>query len=143
MIRRVGATWRSGYATVCKTVYTSSILVVASTSNPLILQRYSNSRSVPGRVSCYPFATEWLLVSQWPPGGKLGNAPLTPFAPIPSGPILVSVRPAWTWIGYPPSDPITGLPKTKLPSQGQGISRPGQPRERGQPLRVIQSGHER
>jgi hypothetical protein len=25
------ATWRSGYATVCKTVYTSSILVVAST----------------------------------------------------------------------------------------------------------------
>ena len=24
------ATWRSGYATVCKTVYTSSILVVAS-----------------------------------------------------------------------------------------------------------------
>ena len=26
-----GATWRSGYATVCKTVYTSSILVVAST----------------------------------------------------------------------------------------------------------------
>src|SRR5206468_5908603 len=25
-----GATWRSGYATVCKTVYTSSILVVAS-----------------------------------------------------------------------------------------------------------------
>ena len=27
---RSGATWRSGYATVCKTVYTSSILVVAS-----------------------------------------------------------------------------------------------------------------
>ena len=27
-----GATWRSGYATVCKTVYTSSILVVASIS---------------------------------------------------------------------------------------------------------------
>ena len=25
-----GATWRSGYAAVCKTVYTSSILVVAS-----------------------------------------------------------------------------------------------------------------
>ncbi len=24
------ATWRSGYAAVCKTVYTSSILVVAS-----------------------------------------------------------------------------------------------------------------
>ena len=31
MIRPHGATWRSGYATVCKTVYTSSILVVAST----------------------------------------------------------------------------------------------------------------
>ena len=30
MIRPNGATWRSGYATVCKTVYTSSILVVAS-----------------------------------------------------------------------------------------------------------------
>src|SRR5471032_827478 len=28
-----GATWRSGYATVCKTVYTSSILVVASTND--------------------------------------------------------------------------------------------------------------
>jgi hypothetical protein len=31
LIRPHGATWRSGYATVCKTVYTSSILVVAST----------------------------------------------------------------------------------------------------------------
>jgi hypothetical protein len=30
MIPAHGATWRSGYATVCKTVYTSSILVVAS-----------------------------------------------------------------------------------------------------------------
>ena len=30
-----GATWRSGYATVCKTVYTSSILVVASTPTRL------------------------------------------------------------------------------------------------------------
>ena len=29
-MRPDGATWRSGYATVCKTVYTSSILVVAS-----------------------------------------------------------------------------------------------------------------
>ena len=29
-----GATWRSGYATVCKTVYTSSILVVASITSP-------------------------------------------------------------------------------------------------------------
>lgn len=28
-----GATWRSGYAAVCKTVYTSSILVVASIHN--------------------------------------------------------------------------------------------------------------
>jgi hypothetical protein len=31
LTRPHGATWRSGYATVCKTVYTSSILVVAST----------------------------------------------------------------------------------------------------------------
>jgi hypothetical protein len=30
MSARGGATWRSGYAAVCKTVYTSSILVVAS-----------------------------------------------------------------------------------------------------------------
>jgi hypothetical protein len=30
LIRPDEATWRSGYATVCKTVYTSSILVVAS-----------------------------------------------------------------------------------------------------------------
>lgn len=29
-MRPDGATWRSGYAPVCKTVYTSSILVVAS-----------------------------------------------------------------------------------------------------------------
>jgi hypothetical protein len=29
-LRRAGATWRSGYATVCKTVYTGSIPVVAS-----------------------------------------------------------------------------------------------------------------
>ena len=29
---RYGATWRSGYAAVCKTVYTSSILVVASSN---------------------------------------------------------------------------------------------------------------
>src|SRR5205807_9426993 len=34
-----GATWRSGYAAVCKTVYTSSILVVASILTP------RNSRS--------------------------------------------------------------------------------------------------
>ncbi len=32
-----GATWRSGYAAVCKTVYTSSILVVASI-NPILHQ---------------------------------------------------------------------------------------------------------
>jgi hypothetical protein len=35
-----GATWRSGYATVCKTVYTSSILVVASNSTSLTSQHY-------------------------------------------------------------------------------------------------------
>jgi hypothetical protein len=40
MIRADEATWRSGYATVCKTVYTSSILVVASNSIPLILIIY-------------------------------------------------------------------------------------------------------
>ena len=31
--RHCGATWRSGYATVCKTVYTGSIPVVASTKS--------------------------------------------------------------------------------------------------------------
>jgi hypothetical protein len=35
-----GATWRSGYATVCKTVYTSSILVVASNPTSLTSQYY-------------------------------------------------------------------------------------------------------
>src|SRR3569832_164542 len=35
LIRPNGATWRSGYAAVCKTVYTSSILVVASIPNRL------------------------------------------------------------------------------------------------------------
>src|SRR5438270_3644033 len=35
MSSRHGATWRSGYATVCKTVYTSSILVVASISHKI------------------------------------------------------------------------------------------------------------
>jgi hypothetical protein len=42
-----GATWRSGYATVCKTVYTSSILVVASISTinglHLIMERPQRS----------------------------------------------------------------------------------------------------
>ena len=46
-----GATWRSGYATVCKTVYTSSILVVASINyfNNLgrFLHRESSSRPMP------------------------------------------------------------------------------------------------
>ena len=35
------ATWRSGYATVCKTVYTSSILVVASINKIKCLRRIS------------------------------------------------------------------------------------------------------
>ena len=39
-VRPHGATWRSGYATVCKTVYTSSILVVASNSTSLTSQHY-------------------------------------------------------------------------------------------------------
>jgi hypothetical protein len=51
-----GATWRSGYATVCKTVYTSSILVVASTPDIKHLDRFlKDSRkaqfgSEPGRT---------------------------------------------------------------------------------------------
>jgi hypothetical protein len=56
-----GATWRSGYATVCKTVYTSSILVVASTPNQLILQIYFVRRRFrPG--SMIP-ARKWLPAS--------------------------------------------------------------------------------
>jgi hypothetical protein len=41
------ATWRSGYATVCKTVYTSSILVVASTFKIKGLGRISEGLSRP------------------------------------------------------------------------------------------------
>ena len=41
-----GATWRSGYATVCKTVYTSSILVVASIQ-PLETSQQLRSQPVP------------------------------------------------------------------------------------------------
>ena len=40
-----GATWRSGYATVCKTVYTSSILVVASINR--LSNRYNSACYVP------------------------------------------------------------------------------------------------
>jgi hypothetical protein len=40
LIRPHGATWRSGYATVCKTVYSGSIPDVASISNPLISLKY-------------------------------------------------------------------------------------------------------
>ena len=43
-----GATWRSGYATVCKTVYTSSILVVASTLN---LWRFRQIGTATGRAA--------------------------------------------------------------------------------------------
>jgi hypothetical protein len=39
-----GATWRSGYATVCKTVYTSSILVVASILPPPEIRSNSDPR---------------------------------------------------------------------------------------------------
>jgi hypothetical protein len=45
-----GATWRSGYATVCKTVYTSSILVVASINIINLLCLIS-------KKSLYPHAT--------------------------------------------------------------------------------------
>jgi hypothetical protein len=41
-----GATWRSGYAAVCKTVYTSSILVVAS-NHPIDFTKLFHSPSVP------------------------------------------------------------------------------------------------
>lgn len=56
------ATWRSGYATVCKTVYTSSILVVASINIIRLLcgfygkmlqsvpRRAFNAQAVPGKV---------------------------------------------------------------------------------------------
>ena len=61
MIRPHGATWRSGYATVCKTVYTSSILVVASTPNNLILRRYLVRRRL-RQGSMIP-ARKWLPAS--------------------------------------------------------------------------------
>ena len=38
-----GATWRSGYATVCKTVYSGSIPDVASTFDINGLERFINS----------------------------------------------------------------------------------------------------
>src|SRR3954449_1867269 len=44
--RHCGATWRSGYATVCKTVYPGSIPGVAS-NNPVILKQ-----RVQQRVAC-------------------------------------------------------------------------------------------
>lgn len=46
------ATWRSGYATVCKTVYTSSILVVASINIIRLLCRvcWENASAVARRV---------------------------------------------------------------------------------------------
>jgi hypothetical protein len=39
-----GATWRSGYATVCKTVYTSSILVVAS------INKFNYFHTIPNKL---------------------------------------------------------------------------------------------
>jgi hypothetical protein len=44
-----GATWRSGYATVCKTVYTSSILVVASNQRPEIAKKFYSGSVLPMR----------------------------------------------------------------------------------------------
>ena len=41
-----GATWRSGYAAVCKTVYTSSILVVASSNRIKSLRRVLESQAL-------------------------------------------------------------------------------------------------
>jgi hypothetical protein len=50
-----GATWRSGYATVCKTVYTSSILVVASN-----VFKYSG---LDPKIYCHRIATETVASS--------------------------------------------------------------------------------
>ena len=49
-LRRSPATWRSGYAAVCKTVYAGSIPAVASTSFPrLIRPKAGRSGILPGR----------------------------------------------------------------------------------------------
>ena len=49
----LGATWRSGYATVCKTVYPGSIPGVASkTSHPGIRENATSRSSCGGLLSC-------------------------------------------------------------------------------------------
>ena len=53
MLRK--ATWRSGYATVCKTVYPGSIPGVASSS----INRQANSIRLPHRRRCAFIATNF------------------------------------------------------------------------------------
>ena len=51
-----GATWRSGYATVCKTVYSGSIPDVASTLprlHPLKIEIYSFKQPVKGLLTLW------------------------------------------------------------------------------------------
>lgn len=55
MSARDGATWRSGYAAVCKTVYTSSILVVASIHTIRHLARlHETPRELAQQLACHP-----------------------------------------------------------------------------------------
>src|SRR5204863_4053154 len=50
-----GATWRSGYAAVCKTVYTSSVLVVASIHIIKHLARlHQKPRELSQQAACQP-----------------------------------------------------------------------------------------
>ena len=69
-----GATWRSGYATVCKTVYTSSILVVASIYLIDIIDFFMTSRRAPIRQRLVPPpACEARKFSITGPGKLSGN----------------------------------------------------------------------
>ena len=65
-----GATWRSGYATVCKTVYSGSIPDVASNSIPLKLQ----NNLIRGPFQQIRFATALLPLARLVPGGRQGAA---------------------------------------------------------------------
>src|SRR5690242_5131139 len=69
MSARHGATWRSGYAAVCKTVYTSSILVVASINNIKALHSiFDLTQNAPVRGLA-------LLKSSLFPGGNQAHHP--------------------------------------------------------------------
>ena len=85
-----GATWRSGYATVCKTVYTSSILVVASTP-------YQALRPVFGRVALSTIGHR-NPAETMPPvvrHGRQYQHPARDLIEILSGPPSVPGRPRW------------------------------------------------